>query len=78
MLLSEDFLSEILPLPATTFSLNVRTMFASTATPVASSAGVDDESVGPATSAAVKLSVVASLIPAKEFPATSSKPEAAI
>ena len=38
----------MLPLPTTTFSSNVRTMFASTATPVASSAGELDATAGPA------------------------------
>ena len=64
MLLSDDFFSVILPLPAATFSLNVKVMFAPTATPVALSAGELDDNVGAATSAAVKLSDVVSLMPA--------------
>ena len=72
VLLSDDFLSVILPLPAATFSLNVRTMFAPAATPVALSVGEVDESIGATTSAAVKLKVVVSLIPAKELPLVSS------
>ena len=67
-----------MPLPATTFSLNVRTMFASTATPVASSAGELDESVGPATSAAVKFNVELLFIPPNELPLASSSAEAAM
>ena len=72
MLLSDDFLRVTLPLPATTFSLKVRTMFALTATPVALSAGELDETVGAATSATVKFTVVVSLIPGKELPSVSS------
>ena len=64
MLLSDDFLSVILPLPTTTLSLNVRIMFASTTTPAALSAGELEAIDGPALSAAVKLSVVVSLMPA--------------
>ena len=62
----------MLPLPTTTFSSNVSIMFASTATPVALSAGELDAIAGPALSAAVKLKVVVSLIPAKELPLVSS------
>ena len=72
VLLSDDFLRVILPLPATTFSLKVRTMFELTATPVALSAGELDESVGAATSATVKFNVVLSFIPGKELPPVSS------
>ena len=61
---SEDFLIVILPLATSTASLKVRTILASTATPVAPSAGVEEDRVGLVTSAIVKLSVVASLIPA--------------
>ena len=77
MLLSDDFLRVILPLPAATFSLNVKTMFAPTATPVALSAGEADERVGAVASAAVKFIVVVLLIPAKELPLASSKAVAA-
>ena len=46
VLSSEVFLIVILPLSVSTVSLNVKTIFALTATPVALSAGVDDERVG--------------------------------
>ena len=62
--LSEDFLIVILPLSTSTASLKVRTIFASTATPVALSDGVEEERVGASTSALVKLNVVAFVIPA--------------
>ena len=53
------------PLSASTLSLNVKTIFASTATPVALSAGELETRVGETLSAAdVKFSVVASAIPA--------------
>ena len=53
-----------MPLSASTASLKLRTIFVSTAIPVAPSAGVDEDRVGAATSAVVKLSVVLSFIPA--------------
>ena len=67
-----------MPLSASTASLKLRTIFASTAIPVAPSAGVDDDKVGAVTSAVVKLSVVASLIPAYELLELSSNAVAAI
>ena len=68
----------IFPLSASTASLKLRTIFASTAIPVASSAGVDDDKVGALTSAVVKLSVVASEIPAYELLELSSNAVVAI
>ena len=47
---SDDFLSVILPLSTSTASSNVSTILASTAIPVASSAGVDEDRVGALTS----------------------------
>ena len=61
---SDDFLSVMLPLSTSTASLKVRTILASTATPVAPSAGVEEDRVGFVVSAVVKFSVVASVIPA--------------
>ena len=61
---SDDFLITILPLSTSTASLKVSTILASTATPVAPSVGVDEDRVGALTSAIVKFSVVASVIPA--------------
>ena len=43
---SEDFLMVMLPLATSTASLKVRTILASTATPVAPSAGVEEDRVG--------------------------------
>ena len=43
---SDDFLIVILPLSTSTASLKVRTILASTATPVAPSAGDDEDRVG--------------------------------
>ena len=64
VLLSEVFFIVILPLSVSTVSLKVRTMLASSSTSVASSAGVEDESVGLALSTEVKLNAVVDLIPA--------------
>ena len=61
-----------------TFSSKVRVIFAAEPIPVALSAGELDDSVGAIISAAVKLSVVASFIPAYELPLASSKAVAAI
>ena len=49
---------------ALTLSLKVRTTLALTATPVASSAGTEDERVGAILSSVVKLNAVVELIPA--------------
>ena len=62
--LSDDFLIVILPLSTSTASLNVNTILASTATPVAPSVGTEEDRVGALTSAMVKFSVVASVMPA--------------
>ena len=43
---SEDFLMVMLPLATSTASLKVRTILASTATPVAPSAGVEEDKTG--------------------------------
>ena len=65
VLLSEVFLIVIFPVSTSTISLKFRTIFASSATSVALSAGVDDDNVGFWTSAAVvKLKAVVELIPA--------------
>jgi len=61
--LSDVFLIVRLPLTASTFSLKLRTIFASMATPGASSAGVDELNVG-IVLATVKLKSVVELIPA--------------
>ena len=62
--LSDVFLMTILPLSRSTASLKVSTILASTATPVAPSAGVEEDSVGAITSAIVKFSVVLLVMPA--------------
>ena len=62
--LSEVFLRVILPLSRSTTSLKFRTMFAKISTPVALSAGEEEDKVGFMVSIVVKLSVVALLIPA--------------
>ena len=64
MLSSDVFLIVTFPDVALTLSLNVRTILALTATPVALSAGVDDERVGAMLSSVVKLKAVVELIPA--------------
>ena len=64
VLLSEVFFIVIFPLSASTFSLKFNTMFASTATSIALSEGLDDDNVGFVLSDVVKLNVVVSLIPA--------------
>ena len=64
VLSSEVFLIVMLPLSASTVSLNVRTMFASTATLVASSAGLEELKVGAVVSTVVKLNAVVLDIPA--------------
>ena len=71
VLLSDDFLIMILPVLTTTSSLKVRTMLVLMPTPVAPSDGDEEEKVGSVssevgalTSAVVKFSVVASVIPA--------------
>ena len=56
-----------MPLSASTASLNVKTIFALTPITVAPSVGTDDDKVGAPISAVVKLSVVASEIPAYEL-----------
>ena len=61
---SDDFLITILPLSTSTASLKVRTILAPTATPVAPSAGVEEDRVGSIISATVKFSVVLSEMPA--------------
>ena len=62
--LSDDFLIVILPLSTSTASLKVSTILASTAIPVAPSVGIEEDRVGALTSAIVKFSVVASVMPA--------------
>ena len=62
--LSEVFLMVILPLCLATASLKLSTILASTATAVALSAGFDEDSVGSAISAVVKLSAVVLVMPA--------------
>ena len=64
MLSSEVFLIVILPLSASTASLNVKTIFASTRISVPLSAGVDDDKVGLVSSPVVKLKAVVLDIPA--------------
>ena len=61
---SEVFLIVILPLSASTLSLKFKTIFTSTSTSVALSAGLEDDNVGFVSSDVVKLNVVVSLIPA--------------
>ena len=51
---SEDFLMVMLPLSTSTASLKVSTILASTATPVAPSAGVEEDRVGLNTSEGLK------------------------
>ena len=69
-----DTFSVMFPVPAAMFSLKSITMSFPTATPVASSFGVEPAllKVGLVTSAVVKLNVVSSEIPVKSFPARSS------
>ena len=62
VLSSEVFFIVILPLSASTFSLKFSTMFASTATSVALSAGLEDDNVGFVLSDVVSFNVVFSLI----------------
>ena len=76
--LSEVFLMVILPLCLATASLKFKTILASTATAVALSAGEDEDSVGSAISAVVKLSAVVLEMPAYELLEGSSKALAAI
>ena len=64
VLLSDVFLIVIFPDVALTLSLNVRTILALTATPVALSAGTEEERVGAILSSVVKLKAVVELIPA--------------
>ena len=61
---SDDFLMVIFPLSASTASLKVSTILSFTPTPVAPSAGEEEDKVGSPISAVVKLRVVASVIPA--------------
>ena len=67
----------ILPLSASTFSLKLRTIVESTATPVALSAGTDELSVGTGL-VLVKLKAVVELIPAYEPLSLSSKADTSI
>ena len=67
----------MLPLSASTLSLKFRTIFASLATSVALSAGVDELKVGKLF-AEIKLKAVVELIPAYELLELSSKAEASI
>ena len=76
--LSEVFLMVILPLSTSTASLKLSTILASTATAVALSAGAEEDSVGLAISAVVKLSAVVLEMPAYELLEVSSKPLASI
>ena len=68
----------IFPVPTLTYSSKVKVISAADPIPVALSAGELEERVGAIISAAVKLSVVASLIPAYELALASSKAVAAI
>ena len=65
------------PLSASTFSLKLRTIVESTATPVALSAGTDELNVGTGL-VLVKLKAVVELIPAYEPLSLSSKAVASI
>jgi len=67
----------IFPLTASTFSLKLRTIFASMATPGASSSGTDELNVG-SVLVVVKLKSVVELIPAYDPLSTSSKAVASI
>ena len=71
------FLMVMFPLSASTFSLKLRTIVESTATPVALSAGTDELNVGTAL-VLVKLKAVVELIPAYEPLSLSSKAVASI
>ena len=64
VLLSDVFLIVILPLSASTASLNVKTIFASIRIFEALSAGFDEERVGFVSSPVVKLKAVVLEIPA--------------
>ena len=66
------FLIVIFPLSTSTSSLKVRKILAFLPTPVALSAGADEERLGFVLSTIVKLYEVLSLIPPKEFPEASS------
>ena len=72
VLLSLVFLIVIFPLSTSTASLKVRKILAFLPTPVALSAGADEERLGFVLSTVVKLYVVLLLIPPKEFPDASS------
>ena len=61
---SDVFFIVIFPVSASTLSLKFRTIFASMATAVALSAGVDELRVGLLLSPVVKLNAVVELIPA--------------
>ena len=74
---SDVFLIVIFPLSTLTFSLKLRTIFALSATPVASSAGTDELNVG-IVFTVVKLRSVVELIPAYDLLSTSSKAVASI
>ena len=75
--LSDVFFMVIFPLSASTFSLKLRTIVESTATPVALSAGTDELNVGTGL-VLVKLKAVVELIPAYEPLSLSSKAVASI
>ena len=75
---SENFLIVIFPVSTSTASEKLRTISLVVAISFESSAGLELLRVGAVSSAVVKLSVVFSLIPAKEFPAASSKTSASI
>ena len=71
--LSDVFLIVIFPLSVSTFSSKLSTIFASTATPVALSAGVDELKVGAVLSTVVKFKAVVLDIPSYELLTLSSK-----
>ena len=75
---SDVFLIVIFPVSASTLSLKFRTIFASMATAVALSAGVDELRVGLLVSPVVKLNAVVELIPAYDPLRTSSNAVASI
>ena len=75
--LSDVFFMVIFPLSTSTFSLKLRTIVESTATPVALSAGTDELNVGTGL-VLVKLKAVVELIPAYDALPLSSKAVASI
>ena len=78
VLLSDVFLMVIFPLSGSTSSSNVKTILLFVATPVALSAGLEDDKVGLVLSTVVKLRAVVLDIPAYELLLPSSKAVASI